>query len=185
MKYGYARVSTLEQSLSIQLDALTKAGCEVIRSEKMSGNTAPGRQELQTLLTFLRRGDELWVTKIDRLARSTQDLLNIVSDLNKRGITLKATDQSIDNSTPAGRAFLSMLGTFAQFETELRKERQMAGIAQAKAAGKYIPKGRTATIDGTEIITLRERGLGASEIAKRLKISRASVYRAFPAACDS
>lgn len=186
MKCGYARVSTTDQKLDVQKARLHEAGCERVYEEKRSGTTTAGRTELETLLDFVREGDELVVTRIDRLARSLPDLLTIVETLKRKGVALKVTEQPIDTSTPMGTMFMSLLGVFAQFETEVRKERQMEGIARAKAAGVYTGgKGRAATIDGTEIIALRERGLGASEIAKRLKISRASVYRAFPAACDS
>jgi DNA invertase Pin-like site-specific DNA recombinase len=138
--YGYARVSTLHQDLSIQLDALTAAGCTVVRSEKVSGTSTDGRQELATLLQFLRDGDTLVVTRIDRLARSLRDLQNIVPDLRKRGVTLKATEQPIDTGTAAGKCFLDMLGVFAEFETNLRRERRMEGIVRAKASGIYAGK---------------------------------------------
>ena len=118
------------------------AGCEVIRAEKRSGTTTEGRDELRTVLDFLRRGDVLMVTRIDRLARSIGDLQDIVRDVKARGASLKATEQPIDTSTAAGKCFLDMLGVFAEFETNLRRERQLEGIAKAKAAGVY--KGRPA-----------------------------------------
>ncbi|GLS18752.1 integrase-like protein y4lS [Labrys miyagiensis] len=173
--YGYARVSTTDQDLTIQVEALRKAGCEVIREEKRSGTTREGRAELDTLLTFLRSGDTLMVTRIDRLARSIGDLQDIVRSLKARGVALKATEQPIDTSTAAGKAFLDMLGVFAEFETNLRKERQMEGVAKARAAGVY--KGRKPTIDIATVKELQGSGLGATEIAKRLGIGRASVYR--------
>jgi DNA invertase Pin-like site-specific DNA recombinase len=172
---GYARVSTTDQDLSIQIDALRAAGCDVIRQEHASGTSTKGRQELQTVLDFIRRGDVLVVTRIDRLARSIADLQDIVRTLKARGAALKATEQPIDTSTAAGKCFLDMLGVFAEFETNLRRERQLEGIAKAKAAGVY--KGRPATIDAGEISRLKSRGVGASEIAKRVGIGRASVYR--------
>jgi DNA invertase Pin-like site-specific DNA recombinase len=172
---GYARVSSTDQDLGIQRAALTAAGCDVIRAEKVSGTSTEGRAELQTVLAFLRRGDTLTVTRIDRLARSIADLANIVRQLESKGVALKATEQPIDTSTAAGKAFLGMLGVFAEFETNIRKERQLEGIAAAKAAGVY--KGRPATIEAAEIAKLRAEGLGATEIAKRLGIGRASVYR--------
>ena len=172
---GYARVSSAGQDLDIQLAALKAAGCDVIRSEKVSGTSTEGRAELQTVLAFLRRGDTLMVTKIDRLARSIADLSNIARELNSKGVALKATDQPIDTSSAAGKAFLGMLGVFAEFETNIRRERQLEGIAAAKKAGVY--KGRPATIRAEDIAKLKADGLGASEIAKRLKIGRASVYR--------
>ena len=112
---------------------------------------------------------------IDRLARSIGDLQYIVRKLKAKGVALKATEQPIDTSTAAGKAFLDMLGVFAEFETNLRRERQLEGIAAAKAAGVY--KGRPATIEAAEIAKLKAEGLGATEIAKRLGIGRASVYR--------
>src|ERR1700738_1221105 len=174
--YGYARASTLEQNVTVQEDALRRAGCEVIRSEKISGSSRAGRSELALLLQFLRRGDTLMVTRIDRLARSIKDLQDIVHELRAAGVALKATEQPIDTSTAAGKAFLDMLGVFAEFETNLRRERQMEGIAKAKLAGVY--KGRPASIDVSEVRQLKADGLGPSKIAKALGIGRASVYRA-------
>ena len=176
---GYARVSTTDQSLEIQEAALRAAGCEVIRSEKRSGTTTTGRAELQTVLDFLRSGDVLMVTRIDRLARSIGDLQDIVRAVKAKGATLKATEQPIDTGTAAGKCFLDMLGVFAEFETNLRKERQLEGIAKAKAAGVY--KGRPASIDPAQIRQLKAEGVGPSQIAKQLGIGRASVYRALEA----
>jgi DNA invertase Pin-like site-specific DNA recombinase len=173
---GYARVSTTDQDLGIQVAALEREGCTTIRSEKRSGTTTAGREELRTVLDFLRQGDVLMVTRIDRLARSIGDLQDIVGAVRAKGATLKATEQPIDTSTAAGKCFLDMLGVFAEFETNLRRERQLEGIAKAKAAGVY--KGRPASIDVTRVRQMKARGVGASEIAKALKIGRASVYRA-------
>src|SRR3954451_13776210 len=135
--YGYARVSTTDQSLDIQIAALKAAGCDKVRFEKVSGTSTEGRQELKTLLEFIDAGDVLVVTRIDRLARSIGDLQDIVRGLKAKGASLKATEQPIDLSTAAGKCFLDMLGVFAEFETNLRKERQTEGIAKAKAAGVY------------------------------------------------
>ena len=173
--YGYARVSTIDQDLSVQKAALKAAGCTVIRAEKASGTSRKGRSELETLLDFLRRGDTLVVTRIDRLARSLRDLQNLVHELQEKGVHLRATEQPIDTSTPAGKAFLGMLGVFAEFETNLRRERQMEGINAAKGRGVY--KGRKPSIDPAEVRRLQDEGLGATAIAKRLGIGRASVYR--------
>ena len=174
--YGYARVSTTDQDLTIQVTKLKEAGCEVIRQEKITGTTRDGRAELRTLLDFIRPGDILMVTRIDRLARSIGDLQDIVRELRTKGATLKATEQPIDTSNAAGKAFLDMLGVFAEFETNLRRERQMEGIAKAKAAGVY--RGRPPTIDVEAIRKLRAEGKGVNVISHTLKISRASVYRA-------
>ena len=134
MIYGYARVSTTEQDLTVQEDALKAAGCEVIRSEKVSGTSRNGRSELQNLLDFARDGDEIVVTRIDRLARSVRDLQNLVFEMNERGVSLRATEQSVDTRTSAGKCFLDMLSVFAEFETNLRRERQMEGIAKGEGA---------------------------------------------------
>jgi DNA invertase Pin-like site-specific DNA recombinase len=175
MNYGYARVSTNDQNLQGQIAALKAAGCDVIRTEKASGTTMKGRTELATLLEFLRPGDTLVATRIDRIARSVADLQTIVAALKAKGVELRCTEQSVDTSSAAGKAFLDMLGVFAEFETNLRKERQLEGIAEAKAAGVY--KGRKATIDADEVRKLAAEGVGATEIARRLNISRPSVYR--------
>ena len=174
--YGYARVSTIDQDLAVQRAALKAAGCDIIRAEKASGARRDGRSELQVLLDFLRQGDTLVVTRIDRLARSVKDLQDIVHELKAKGVALKATEQPVDTATAAGKAFLDMLGVFAEFETNLRRERQLEGIAAAKARGVY--KGRKPTIDTAEVRRLKEEEkLGPAGIARRLGIGRASVYR--------
>jgi DNA invertase Pin-like site-specific DNA recombinase len=173
--FGYARVSSSDQDLTLQLKALKAAGCEIARSEKVSGTTTSGRAELTNLLEFIRKGDTLVVTRIDRLARSIGDLQDIVRVLKSKGVSLRATEQPIDTSSAAGKAFLDMLGVFAEFETNLRKERQLEGIAQAKARGVY--KGRKPSIDQKKILELHSRGVGPTAIAEELGIGRASVYR--------
>jgi DNA invertase Pin-like site-specific DNA recombinase len=173
--YGYARVSTTDQDLTTQVERLTAAGCTIVREEKASGTSRAGRKELETLLAFLRAGDVLMVTKIDRLARSVGDLQEIVKTIRARGGELKATDQPINTATAAGKCFLDMLGVFAEFETNLRRERQMEGIAKAKAQGVY--KGRKPSIDATAVRRLHGEGIGPTEIARRLKVGRASIYR--------
>jgi DNA invertase Pin-like site-specific DNA recombinase len=174
-KIGYARVSTHDQDLTIQIKALEAAGCDPVRHEKRSGTSRAGRVELDNILDFLRKGDTLVVTRIDRLARSIGDLQDIVRALKAKGVHLKATEQPIDTSTAAGKAFLDMLGVFAEFETNMRRERQMEGIAKAKAEGVY--KGRKPRIDPDKVKALHASGVGPSEIAERLRIGRASVYR--------
>lgn len=175
--YGYARVSTNDQDFTLQEQALRAAGCEVIRAEKVTGTSRTNRTELQVLLDFLRSGDTLVVTRIDRLARSIKDLQDIVYTLKEQGVTLKATEQPIDTRSAAGKAFLDMLGVFAEFETNLRRERQAEGITAAKSRGVY--RGRKPSVDTAEILRLRfEEKLGATEIARRLSVGRATVYRA-------
>lgn len=173
---GYARASTDDQDCTIQETTLQAAGCTIVRSEKKSGSSMDGRAELVTVLDFLRAGETLMVTRIDRLARSVADLETIAATLKQKGAFLRATEQPVDTSTAAGTAFFQMLGVFAQFETALRRERQMEGIAKAKAAGIY--KGRKPSVDVAAVRSLRDQGLGGSDIAKKLGIGRASVYRA-------
>lgn len=175
--YGYARVSSNDQDYTLQEQALRAAGCEVIRAEKVTGTSRTDRTELQVLLDFLRSGDTLVVTRIDRLARSIKDLQDIVFTLKEQGVTLKATEQPIDTRSASGKAFLDMLGVFAEFETNLRRERQIEGIAAAKSRGVY--RGRKPSVNTAEILRLRiEDKLGATAIARRLGIGRATVYRA-------
>jgi DNA invertase Pin-like site-specific DNA recombinase len=173
---GYARASTDDQDCTIQEEALRAAGCTIIRTEKKSGTSREGREQLETILDFLHKGDTLMVTRIDRLARSVKDLEAIVEVIEDKGAHLRATEQPIDTSTPAGIAFLQMLGVFAQFETALRKERQLEGIAKAKAAGVY--RGRKPSVPIEDVRRLKAEGVSPTEIGKRLGIGRASVYRA-------
>jgi DNA invertase Pin-like site-specific DNA recombinase len=174
MKYGYARVSSAGQDLQVQEAALRDAGCDLIRTEKVSGTSINGRDELKILLEFLRSGDTLVITRIDRLARSVKDLETIVEQLDQKNVSLIATEQPIDTSTSVGKCFIQMLSVFAEFETNLRKERQMEGIKKAKANGMY--KGRKKVIDEDKVRELRSKGLGATSIAREMKISRRSVY---------
>lgn len=170
--FGYARISTSGQD---QESALLAAGCQTIRFEQKSGTQRGSRTELQILLDFLREGDTLVVTRIDRLARSMKDLQGIVYELKGRGVGLKATEQPIDTSTAAGKAFLDMLGVFAEFETNLRRERQTEGIEAAKARGVY--KGGKPRIDPEAIRKLVAEGVKPAHIARKLGISRGTVYR--------
>src|ERR1700730_11470481 len=156
---GYARVSTTDQDLTLQFDKLKAAGCDVIRQDKASGTSTEKRKELQTVLDFIREGDMLLITRVDRLARSIADLQDIVRTLKARAAALKPTEQPIDTSTAAGKCFLDMLGVFAEFETNLRRERQLEGIAKAKAAGVY--KGRPPSIEASRVRELKNEGLGA------------------------
>jgi DNA invertase Pin-like site-specific DNA recombinase len=174
--YGYARVSSIDQDYLIQEHALHAAGCKIVRAEKVSGTSRQGRSELELLLEFMHEGDTLMVTRVDRLARSIKDLQDIVYTLKEKKVTLKAIEQPIDTHSASGKAFLDMLGVFAEFETNLRRERQLEGIASAKLRGAY--RGRKSTIDINEVKRLHyEEKLGATKIAQRLNIGRASVYR--------
>jgi DNA invertase Pin-like site-specific DNA recombinase len=126
--------------------------------KRRSGTSTNGREELRTVLKFLRKGDVLMVIRIDRLARSIGDLQDIVRQVKSRVASLKATEQPIDTGTAAGKCFLDMLGVFAEFETNLRRERQLEGISRAKAEGVY--KGRQPSIDKTKILELKAQGMG-------------------------
>jgi DNA invertase Pin-like site-specific DNA recombinase len=168
---GYARVSTTDQDLEIQITALKREGCHTIRSEKRSGTTTEGREELRTVLDFLREGDVLMVTRIDRLARS-------IGDLQDRGFI--EGDRAADRHQHRGRqVFFGHARRVRRIRDNLRRERQLEGIAKAKAAGVY--KGRPASIDAVQVRAMKAQGIGASEIAKALKIGRASVYRVLEA----
>jgi DNA invertase Pin-like site-specific DNA recombinase len=172
---GYA-VSTIDQDLPIQKTKLRAAGCNVIRAEKRSGATTASRKQLRIILEFLHNDDVLMVTRIERLARSICDLKDIVRAIKAKGAYLKVTEQPIDTSTAAAKAFLDMLDLFAEFESNLRKERQLEGIAKAKADGRY--KGRPTSIDVSKVHELKAQGRGVTDIAKEMKIARSSVYRA-------
>ena len=144
--YGYARVSTLDQDLTIQHAALEAAGCMTIFEEKKSGTRRDGRTELQVLLECVREGDTVIVTRIDRLARSMKDLQDIVHELKEKGVSLKATEQPIDTGSAAGKAFLDMLGVFAEFETNLRRERQLEGIRRQRPRAFIRAGSRASTL---------------------------------------
>ena len=175
MKVAYLRVSSTSQSLEIQREAVSKLNIQKIFEEKVSGTSTKGRDKLKECLDFVREGDELVITRIDRLARSILDLQVIVKQLNDKGVTLTATEQPIDTKTASGKCFLDMLGVFSEFETNLRRERQLEGIKNAKEKGVY--KGRKQNIDVKEIRRLKDEGFGATQIAKELNIHRDSVYR--------
>ena len=175
MKVGYARVSSVDQNLDVQLETLKSFGCEKIYQEKVSGTSTQGRDELKECIEFVREGDELVITRIDRLARSVLDLQLIVKELSDKGVNLSATEQPISTKDATSKCFLDMLGVFAELETNLRKERQNEGILRAKQKG--VSKGRKSSIDAGKIKELKESGLGATAIAKQLGIHRDSVYR--------
>nr|WP_321483925.1 recombinase family protein [uncultured Cohaesibacter sp.] len=173
-KYGYARVSTTDQDLTVQKEALAPF-TDMIREEKQSGTSLKNRSELRTILDFIHEGDVLVVTRIDRLARSVADLSAIVKELMDKRASLEVTEQNIDTNTATGKAFLQMLGVFAEFETNIRRERQLEGIAKAKQEGKY--RGRKKSIDREAVKKLQQEGKGPAAIAKELGVARSSVYR--------
>ncbi len=183
MIVGYARVSSSGQSLDVQLAALTAAGAEKIFSEKQSGSQASNRAALQDALGFVREGDELICVRLDRLARSVSDLLAICERLVAKRVSFRCIDQAgINVTSSSGRLMLTMLGAVAAFENDIRRERQRDGIEAAKREGVY--RGGKARIDADMVRTLHSDGLGPSEIAAKLKIGRASVYRLLAAGVD-
>jgi DNA invertase Pin-like site-specific DNA recombinase len=177
-RFGYARVSSTDQDLTIQLDKLKAAGCQVIRSEKMSGKSVDDRPELATVMQFLREGDELVVVRLDRLGRSTRDVLNLVHALDQKGASLRILDPELTTGGDVGRIVVTVLGMVAEMERKFILERQRAGIEAAKAAGVYAGKGRAKTVPDEEIRRRHAAGEGPAAIARQLGISRTSVYRA-------
>ena len=177
--YGYARVSTMSQSNDLQVARLRSAGCDIIRAESVSGASRKGRTELETIVEFIRPGDTLVVVKLDRLGRSTRDVLNLVHELESKGAALRVLEPEIDTSKPEGRIILTTLSMVAEMELSFIKERQRVGIEAAKAKGVY--KGRKRSIDRVAVQRLRDEGVGATEIARRLGIGRASVYKVLAA----
>ncbi|MBB3399700.1 recombinase family protein [Rhizobium sp. BK060] len=174
-KIGYARVSTVDQDLEIQLQRLRAEGCVIVRAEKISGASRNGRTELATTIEFLRAGDELVVTRLDRLGRDTRDVLNIVYDCEQRGAFVTILDPHVSTRGEMGQVILTVLGMVAQMERRFIKERQREGISRAKAEGVY--KGGKARLDHSLIRQLHSEGLGASAIAKVAHCSRMHVYR--------
>jgi DNA invertase Pin-like site-specific DNA recombinase len=177
--YGYARVSSLSQSTEVQVSRLKAVGCDVVREEAASGRSRIGRTELETILDFIRPDDTLVVVKLDRLGRSTRDVLNLVHELESKGATLRVLEPEIDTSRPEGRIILTTLSMVAEMEVQFIRERQRAGIEAAKAKGIY--KGRKRSIDRDAVCKLHKEGIGATEIAQRLGIGRASVYKVLAA----
>ena len=174
-RVGYARVSTVGQNLDVQMHKLHD--CDKLFTEKVSARTS-NRPQLQNALDWVRDGDFFVVTKLDRLARSTRDLLNIVSLLDSKRVELVVLDQNIDTYTPTGRLLLSLLGSVAQFENDLRKERQSEGIALAKSKG--VTLGRKPSLTDAQIQNLRQKrlsGVLVKDLMTEFNISKASVYR--------
>ncbi|MCO8143660.1 recombinase family protein [Rhodovulum tesquicola] len=179
MLVGYARTSTLDQTAGLegQERDLRAAGCERLFVEQVSSVDVKERAKLAEALAYVREGDTLVVTKLDRLARSVAHLLNILDTLTERGAALRILSMGIDTSTPTGKLMLTVLGGVAEFEREIMLERQREGIAKAKAAGKYKGRKPTARAKADEVLKLHREGVGGTEIARRVGIARASVYR--------
>jgi len=174
-KIGYARVSTIDQDFQIQQERLKAEGCVIVRAEKVSGASREGRTELATIIEFLREGDELVVTRLDRLGRDTRDVLNIVHECEQRGAFVTILDPHVSTRGEMGHVILTVLGMVAQMERRFIKERQREGIARARQAGAY--HGGKARLDHELIRTLHHNGIGVSEIARRAACSRMQVYR--------
>ena len=174
---GYARVSSIGQSLDVQLDKLKAYGCEEIFKEKRSGVTAD-RPELKECRKYVRKGDLLVITKLDRLARSTFHLTQIAEELREKGAELVVLDQNIDTSTSVGKLLFNVLASIAEFETEIRKERQFDGIQRAKENG--VQFGRKPKLSEDQIKKMREKrisGVLIRELMREYGLSKASVYR--------
>lgn len=178
-RIGYARVSTLDQDTDTQVQRLKEAGCNPIRQEKVSGKSREGRDELASIMDFIREGDELVVVKLDRLGRSTRDVLNLVHELEEKGASLRVLEPEFCTGNDTGRILVTVLGMVAEMERRFIRERQQAGIEAAKARGVY--KGRKPSVPVETIREMAADGQGATAIAKALGISRMSVYRALEA----
>ncbi len=181
MLIGYARVSTEDQHLILQLEALEKTGCEKIFTDKMSGTRAD-RPGLKDALSHLRQGDTLVVWKLDRLGRSVKGLVDLVGDLEKQGVHFKSVTDSIDTSTPAGRFFFHVMASLAQMERELIVERTRAGLAAAKKQGRV--GGRKRRMTDTKVAAARKLladGMPPRDVAQNLGVSIPTLYRWLPA----
>lgn len=179
---GYARTSTLDQTAGIEAQEheLVALGCDKIFREQVSSVDMPERTQLVEAIAYLREGDVLVVTKLDRLARSVRHLLDVLKEVTDKGANLRIIGLGIDTATPTGRLMLNLLGSIAEFERDIMLERQREGIAKAKAAGKYKGRKPTAQAKAAEVLELHKAGVGASEIARQVGIGRASVYRILP-----
>lgn len=180
MLVSYARTSSIEQvaGLEAQIRDLSATGCNKVFSEQISSTAV--RIQLEAALDFVREGDTLVVTRLDRLARSTADLLAIVARLEAKGVALRILDfggSAVDTKSPSGRLIITMFGALGQFERELMLVRQREGIAKAKTHGRYRGRAPTARAKEAQMRELQASGLGATAIADALKVSRASVYR--------
>ncbi|PVE20570.1 resolvase [Microvirga sp. KLBC 81] len=178
-RIGYARVSTSDQDLLSQITKLKSEGCEVVRSEKVSGASRDGRDELATIIEFLRPGDELVVTRLDRLGRNTRDVLNIVHEVEQKGAFLTVLDPHVSTRGEMGHLVLTVLGMVAQMERRFIKERQKGGIQRAKVEGVY--RGGKRRLDHERVKAMHAAGHGPAAIARALGCSRMQVYRVLQA----
>ena len=177
---GYARVSSTGQSLAVQLDELTRAGCTKVFAEKKSGRYTDNRPELKACIEYVRQGDVFVVSRLDRMARSILDLARIADTLQRKGVNLKVINQGIDTSTSEGKLLFGILATFAAFETDLRSERQTSGIELAKKNG--VKFGRKSALTDAQKATIRrlrsEEQFSIDQLVARFAVSKASIYRA-------
>jgi DNA invertase Pin-like site-specific DNA recombinase len=179
MLIGYARTSTLDQKagLEAQLRDLAKEGVEKVFQEQVSSVDMTNREKLSEALDFLREGDTLVVTKLDRLARSVAHLMEVLGAIEAKKANLRILSMNIDTGTATGKLMLSIMGSVAEFERSIMLERQREGITKAKAAGKYTGRKPTAKAKAGEVLRLHRKGLGGTAIAREVGIGRSSVYR--------
>ena len=177
MKIGYARTSTIDQNLDLQLDALTQLGCEKVYQEKTS-SVNDHRAELENCLKALRAGDTLYIWRLDRLGRSLKELISLVNQLQEMGCELVSIKENIDTSTPTGKLAFHLFASLAEFERELIRERTQAGLLSARARGRM--GGRPQKLTDTEKVMIRQlmsdQSNSPTDIAKRFGVSRATVY---------
>lgn len=180
---GYARVSSAGQSLDVQLEKLAEAGCGRVFREKRSGRQAENRPELQACLSYVRAGDTLVVCRLDRAARSVLDLAKMADLLQRKGVALRVLDQGLDTTTSEGKLMFNLLGAFAEFEADIRQERQRDGIALAQHKG--IKFGRRSALNAEQVRNLRrlhkEEGFSVAQLQDRFQVGRSTVYRALSA----
>ena len=174
-KFGYARVSSDSQCHELQVQRLKEYGCSPVRAEKVSGKSLVGRDELTSLMEFLRAGDELVVVKLDRLGRSTRDVLNLVHDLEQKGAFLTVLEPAFSTKDATGHVLVTVLGMVSELERGFIRDRQRAGVEAARARGVY--KGRVPTIPVDRVLQLKASGLGPTAISQELGISRMHVHR--------
>ena len=179
MIVGYGRTSTLDQTAGLEAQErdLLAAGCEKLFLEQVSSVGVANRVKLTEAMEFAREGDTLMITKLDRLARSVAHLMEILATLNERGVELRILELGLDTGTLNGKLMMTILGGVAEFERGIMLERQREGIAKAKAKGRYKGRKPTAMAKANEVMRMYGEGVGATEIAKRCGIGRASVYR--------
>src|SRR3954451_2091320 len=173
--YGYACASSTDQDCALQEARLRDAGCEVIRAERVSGKSRDGRDELARIMDFLHAGDELVVVKLDRLGRSTRDVLNLVHELEAKGAALTVLEPTFSTKDAAGPILVTVLGMVAEMERKFIRERQQAGIEADKAKGVY--KGRKPSVPVEKVRGMHAAGHGPMAIVRTLGISRMSVHR--------